>query len=187
MTLAVTYAFLFIPSESQCPDLEVLTKYFKVHLLQFQEFSIREHSSSQLPIPLLGLRTQGRKCSSWLPYARLVTSTWEPVWGDMSRCFFVPWGVRPPCFLSTFHSLPSDSLLLQPRGQVWRDCLNHTHTANPVINQRGHLIYVGTCALPLAPRHQEVTPASKEATPLIGITAICPECLLGTRHFTPCH
>lgn len=125
LTLAVTCAFLFIPHESQCPDLEVLTKYFKVHLLQFQEFSIREHTSSQLPIPLLGPRVKMLQLAAICHM--LVTSTWEPAWGDMSRCFFVPWGIWPPCFLSTFHSLPSDSLLLQPRGQAWRGCLNHTH------------------------------------------------------------
>lgn len=59
LTSVVTHAFLFAPKEHQCPDFEVLTKHFKVRLLQFQEFSGKERSLSQLPIPLLRLRIQG--------------------------------------------------------------------------------------------------------------------------------
>lgn len=69
-----------------------------------------------------------RNAPGWLPFAGLITSTWEPGRGDMSRWFFVPGGVWPPRFFSTFNSFPSDSLLLQPKGQVLGGCLKHTHS-----------------------------------------------------------
>lgn len=81
LTSAVTHAFLFAPKEHQRPDFEVLTKHFKVRLLQFQEFSGKERSLSQLPIPLLRLRIQG-----WgTPLAGCHMPAWSPLPGNLGE------------------------------------------------------------------------------------------------------
>lgn len=51
LTLAITSAFLFVPKESQCPDFEVLTKHFKVHLLWFQESQLENSLAASISFP----------------------------------------------------------------------------------------------------------------------------------------
>lgn len=104
LTLAVTYAFLFVPEECQCPDLGVLTKGFTVCLLQCQELLLENplwasssHSLTE------GLRDEGRPQLAAIRWAgQLYLGTWV---GDLSRWLLVP-GVSglPASFPASSHS-----------------------------------------------------------------------------------
>lgn len=59
LTLAVTSTFLFVPKESLCPDFEVLTKRFKVHLFQFQESPLENTLAASTAFPYVGPRSRG--------------------------------------------------------------------------------------------------------------------------------
>ena len=61
LTLAVTSTFLFVPKESQCPDFEVLTKHFKVHLLQFQESWLESTLLASISFRYVGSGFRGKE------------------------------------------------------------------------------------------------------------------------------
>lgn len=104
--------------------------------------------------------------------------------GKASRWFVAPGGLSGFPASSHLPSSPSDSVAAK-RPSVER-LSKHTYTANPVISKVVIAVYVGERASS-APRHQEVTPAVEEATPLIGITAICPRVPAGQQAFhRPC-
>lgn len=91
--------------------------------------------------------------------------------GLLVQVFLAPGGVWPPCSLPSFPSLPCDSLLLQARGQ---GCLEPEYTGrNPAISLSLSSDPRGKAPLPSAHKLWEMTPASSEGPPLIGIATIC--------------
>lgn len=168
----------YLSPKQASAQTEVLTTCVTVLLLGLQGCSVREHSRTSSQALPQAQGPGGCQTPGWAPL-----STWEPAWGHTSRCWFVPRGVWPPCFLPTFHSLLSASLWLRPRRPVLRGHWKHTRSQSTPCHRPKWSSDPRGNACPPAGSQAPGNDTEQGGHTANRMTAICPW-PAGTRHFT---